>query len=326
MMKLKKILVLGVILLFIGVAIAPSINFNVVKASKDNDLVEVTTQACGIKGYGNTTVKLTKQQYQNLEQYLVEFRARLNQTSTRDEAVPLFKEAVVELNKYGLLPKGMSVEQAQRLVVGSQNKGLSHLMEKNSLRNQINDLNNSNYLCLLVSATDGLISVGPIVRWSCNMMYLLFELEYVTDLIQSLYENGHIIISNILSYITVGILLLSIFPSTFGIVLTSANPLKVFYTIALGDYLFNPNLYEYQYTPSSGWVATFGLNGKKIFQDQPLWGNLPLLPIHQIFYLDGWLYPGIFGFTGIQILRGEEKGMFLLGSALWVEIGSEPPQ
>jgi len=41
---LKKGLVVSVILLFIGVAIAPSINFTVVKASSDNDLVEVTTQ------------------------------------------------------------------------------------------------------------------------------------------------------------------------------------------------------------------------------------------------------------------------------------------
>jgi hypothetical protein len=109
-----KCLTVVIILLFIGVTVAPSINFNVVKASNDNDLIEVTTQACGIQGYGNTTAKLTRQQYQNLEQYLIEFRARLNQTTTREEAVPIFKEAVVELNKYRLLPKGMSIEQIQK--------------------------------------------------------------------------------------------------------------------------------------------------------------------------------------------------------------------
>jgi hypothetical protein len=55
-----KCLAVGIILLFIGVVLVPSINFNVVKASYDNDLVEVTTQACGIKGFGNTTIKLTR--------------------------------------------------------------------------------------------------------------------------------------------------------------------------------------------------------------------------------------------------------------------------
>jgi len=129
-MEMKKSLAVGVILLFIGVAIAPSINLSVVKASQDDDLVEVTTQACGIKGYGNTTVKLTREQYNDLEKYLVEFRARLNQTTTREEAIPIFKEAVVELNKYGLLPKGMSVEQAQKLFTGKKLNPIYKFVEK----------------------------------------------------------------------------------------------------------------------------------------------------------------------------------------------------
>ena len=60
---IKKCLAVGIILLFIGVTIAPTINFQVVKASTDDDLVEVTTQACGIQGYGNTAVKLTREKY-----------------------------------------------------------------------------------------------------------------------------------------------------------------------------------------------------------------------------------------------------------------------
>ena len=131
MKRLKKSLVITIIFLFIGVTVAPSINQSVVKASNDNDLVEVTTQACGIKGYGYTTVKLTKEQYQNLEQYIVEFRARLNQTTTKEEVIPIFKEAVVELDKYGLLPRGMSVERAQRLVsVENLNKDILRLYRK----------------------------------------------------------------------------------------------------------------------------------------------------------------------------------------------------
>jgi hypothetical protein len=114
----KQPIVFGIILLFIGVAISSSINQSIVKASKDNDLIEVTTQACGIKGCGDATVKLTREQYQDLKQYLIEFRARLNQTTTREEAIPIFKEAVVKVDKYGLLPKGMSIEQAQKLVTG----------------------------------------------------------------------------------------------------------------------------------------------------------------------------------------------------------------
>jgi hypothetical protein len=148
---IRRWLAVGIILLFIGVSTLPSINLNVVKASNDNDLVVVTTQACGIKGYGNTTVKLTREQYQDLEQYLVEFRARLNQTTTREEAIPIFKEAVVELNRYGLLPKGMSVEQAQRLVTGGYynakiNKTIQRLSDTSDY------LIKSNFLCLITGA------------------------------------------------------------------------------------------------------------------------------------------------------------------------------
>jgi hypothetical protein len=150
MMKMEKILALGIILLFIGVAVAPSINLSVVKASNDNDLVEVTTQACGIKGYGDTAVKLTREQYQNLEQYLVDFRARLNQTSIREDAIPIFKDAVVELDKYGLLPKGMSVESAQRLIVDRViNERLMKFVENVYKKNQKNIDYGFNVYCLI---------------------------------------------------------------------------------------------------------------------------------------------------------------------------------
>ncbi len=45
----RKCLAVGIILLFVGVTIAPTINFNTVKASTDDDLVEVTTQTPMLK-------------------------------------------------------------------------------------------------------------------------------------------------------------------------------------------------------------------------------------------------------------------------------------
>jgi len=150
---IRKWLAIGIILLFIGVTIAPTINFQVVKASTDDDLVEVTTQACGIKGYGNTTVKLTREQYQDLEEYLVEFRARLNQTTTREEAVPIFKEAVVELDKYGLLPKGMSVKRAQQLVIGVETSEKTQKCIKKFL-DRVSRGSSNNTFCLVAGMVD----------------------------------------------------------------------------------------------------------------------------------------------------------------------------
>jgi len=321
---LRKNLVVAVILLFIGVSIAPSINFTVVKASNDNDLVEVTTQACGINGFGNTTMKLTREQYQNLEQYLVEFRERLNQTTTREEAVPLFKEAVVELEKYGLLPKGMNVEKAQRLMTGGQNTVLSHLFEKTSFVNRINDSNNSNYLCLVCSVTDGLITAGPIYRMINNIMYPFFELNSSGKILNFLYEHGYIFLYKILGSIIIVILELLYGPWLFGSFITTLNPFKVLYTLTYGGEGFNSQTNHYEYHSSNGWVATFGLNGTRIFQNQPLWGHLPQYPIPIFVGSMYYFYPGIFDFTGIRIVLTDKA--VHLGFALWVEIGSEYPE
>ncbi|MBE3137148.1 MAG: hypothetical protein IMZ43_07150 [Thermoplasmata archaeon] len=191
-----KGLAIAVIFLFVGVAFAPSINFNVVKASNDNDLVEVTTQACGIKGFGNHTVKLTRQQYQSLEQYLVDFRERLNQTTTREEAVPIFKEAVVELNKYGLLPKGMSVEQTQKLVSGElfPTKILNLLKKILLIQNKNIDIPNDvlNLLCFFYAHTIDAYEINIWVLIASLFGYLRYkyDLKIFSYLNELFYEYG----------------------------------------------------------------------------------------------------------------------------------------
>ena len=317
-MKMKKILALGVIFLFIGVAVAPNINFTVVKASNDNDLVEVTTQACGIKGFGNTTVKLTREQYQNLEQYLIDFRARLNQTTTREEAVPIFKEAVVELNKYGLLPKGMSVEQSQRLVTGQyQNKNMMRVQAK-LLHNHLLTLdNNSNYLCL----------VSGQVNNSCSIFPLINVLSYLTSffvafsagialLLWLLLKNPLFIIviipSMVLQYIIIACWELS-----------NKAPLAILNVVGIGEYW--ENYPGHGYHESNGWLKSFGLLGKKEWNGG-LYGRLSSLwmPINE--FLTMFMLPGMIGFSGIKITSGEyNENKFYLGSALAIGISSEPP-
>ena len=148
--RVEKNLAIVVFLLFLGVALSPSIGFETVKASHTNDLVEVTTQACGMQGFGKTIEKLTRQQYQKLAQYLVDFRARLNQTTTQQAAVPIFEEALAELNTYGLLPKGMTVEQAQRIVVREQTRlqTMANLVQR-FMQSSIN------YFCLFTGVFHG---------------------------------------------------------------------------------------------------------------------------------------------------------------------------
>jgi len=171
---MKKLVVVGVILLFLGVTIAPTINFNVVKASTENEYVDVVSEACGMKGFGNATARLTRQQYEDLEMYLTDFSARLNQTTTKEDALLLFKEAVLELNKYGLLPRGMSVPQAQKLVTEAyrlqENSRLSNFFQ-HSL-NKMNNSNLDNAFCLVTGYLSDSLYL-QVVLWT-----LLWSLAY----------------------------------------------------------------------------------------------------------------------------------------------------
>jgi hypothetical protein len=293
---IKKGLVVFAILLFIGVAVAPSINFTVVKASDDNELIEVTSQVCGIQGFGNTTVKLTKEQYQNLEQYLVNFRARLNQTTTREEAVPIFKEAVVELNKYGLLPKGMSIEQAQKLVISRYvNHQGSRLLETISLRNALPQNGVDNRFCLVVGNTNNNYIFGPIKSSLFITLLLLMDIVYViAEIFDSLGLQRLVKLCEVVDD----------FLESLWI------PVRVIPFEIGGLVTFGSVWYRWEeetvYSSSKGWIYSQGLRGVQSLNGS-FYGTIR----------EGilGLYWGLSGFIGIVIRPWGTGKMLFLGSA-----------
>ena len=293
---MKKILAIGVILLFIGVAVAPSLNQSVVKASTDDDLLEVTTQACGIQGYGDTTVKLTREQYQHLESYLVDFRARLNQTTTREEAVPIFKDAVVELDKYGLLPKGMSVERAQRLVLSmcfSQRSG--EFFKRIFGGNQNSE--NSNEYCTVSGKVTRARSFGAFypIRLRLSVLGIRFSDFWMVTWVFSE--------------------LLLIYRSVYF-------PLYLFSEFSIGEgYSYFQGSDEYY--PSVGWISSSGTNGFINYTGE-FYGQIREIPTVQMGPVGyNIYYSGIYGFAGLCIRKS--SGSELIGSCRLIDIGPSPP-
>jgi hypothetical protein len=323
-MEIKKLLAIGIILLFIGVAVAPSINSTVVKTS--DDLVEVTSQACGIQGFGNTTVKLTREQYQNLEQYLVEFRAKLNQTTTREEAVPLFKDAVVELDKYGLLPKGMSVEHAQKLVIGDyQSSMLARRINKMFTSSDRNYSDYENYNCLIAGRTDVTMSEGPFLlgaRFALLNGFIFFDKidQYFT-------QHNHFRLAHLFEILADGAAYFFIVSVLFsmGLYFSSYFPLQLLSIIGFGATFDMSYVYWQLYpltAPAHGWIHTNGLNGVKNWSGS-FYGDL--MHSHDNIPLFSWLiffyfYPGILGFSGIKITIPPFGDSFYLGVALEAKI------
>jgi len=301
MKDMKKILAVSVILLFLGVAVAPSINHGIVTAS-DNDFVKVTSQACGIKGYEDTTIKLTREQYQDLEEYLVEFRARLNQTSTREEAIPIFKEAVVELDKYGLLPRGMSVEKAQKFVIGKYPKIVDNIIREKSISSDIYN----NLLCLIAGRGKeiGVLEFLGIIWY---IFYGMGLFPYLVFLL--LKEKTH---------------LFNIPCILFGLIVLTIEKIGT----RLWNYLdkrlmvFGSDIFYWR-GYSNGWIHTFGLLGNKNISGD-FEGVLPyykVLGFRNLLILEGDTGRGISGFNGIRIYSEDDVVLFFyIGNALQMRI------
>ncbi len=297
---MKEILAVGVILLFIGIAFTPSITQNVVKASQDDDLVEVTTQACGIKGYGDNAVKLTREQYQNLEEYLVEFRARLNQTTSREEAIPLFKDAVVELDRYGLLPWGMSVEKVQRLILGPYfNDRFTRCLK--TLTNEPKKCldNFENKFCLITGeARSYTIFQGLASLVSCSVLYI------IAILFERFQENF-------------------IIPLVFISMITTVLSNNILTRPYIGTQIYYGKIYGdpsgTDYYPAEGSVWTDGIYGTKVING-PFYGRLNEKLPKLILPFEGYCL-GAKGFTGLKLFYNSTVNY--LGFALEVSLAPE---
>ena len=223
----------------------------------------------------------------------MEFRAKLNQTSTREEAIPIFKEAVVELDKYGLLPKGMDIRHAQELVTGGfLNQKSLDMLKTFSFRNPT-VRNNSNYLCLITGHLSIVFFFPAIVH--LVLMSLLYFAEYLLE-----YYTAAGLIAFIAKLILLGLYYL--IPQIVGSLRFSIN-----------NFIFTTESGEH--SPTDGWLNTVGLLGIKKWNGTII-GSLPfnLLP-HNLLAA---------GFTGFKLrTEGTEYGFEFIGNALAVSVENE---
>ena len=299
----KKSLTIVLVLLCTSVAVAPSISLTAVKASADTDRIEMTAQVCGVNGFENTSVTLTSDQYQRLEQYLVGFRARLNQTTSPEDTIPLFKEAVVELHTYGLLPRGMTVERAQRLVTGSpvNSQRLRTLSFEHPVL--INEVNNR--FCLIAGNTDNTFIFGPI---KSSLFVLLMIITYANyDIATMLDNHGLHRLANL--FYAVDTLLEWLWMPTRVI------PFEIVGLVTMGSYYYEWEVGPHYY-PSDGWISAVGSEGKQSINGS-FYGNL------KTGFLG--LFYGMSGFTGIVLHPATKDRAIFLGTAFRAAMSTTPP-
>lgn len=281
---MKKLLVVGVIVLFLGLSVAPSINANI---NNDSELVEITTEICGMGG-GKHTVQLTKEEAEEVDRIFENIRGKLNTTDSREEAEKIFNEAIMELNRYGLLG-GLSVKQVQWIF--SFYNAIQRYIDINVMSE------NENYLCLIAGKATNIRFFG--------LPYRL--ISFISTLIRGFVPDLFYVLYFIMGELSV---------------LYSIIPLKLGGHIAFGYYLW---AWEHagDIYPSSGWVYTLGLNGVKDWSDS-FYGHISILSIPRtISRLDEFI--GATHFIGLNINNAESEETFFIGTALRVKIGTQVP-
>jgi hypothetical protein len=136
-----KTFVVGVIVLFIGVAIQPAIA-EVSFEPNNSELVETTITICKFSGIKEHTLMLTQKQADELDSFLNDFKFKLDNALNESETINVYDDMIISLDELGLLPDYLTVDEAQQLVTGR-----NHLLSGNKLPSKLFD--NSNFFCLV---------------------------------------------------------------------------------------------------------------------------------------------------------------------------------
>jgi hypothetical protein len=122
-MKIKKLIAIGIIFLFIGVAVAPSINIQIVKASAEDKLEKVTTEISSISTlqiktkllttYNDFVEKLKTENVSIKHMLLLAYVVLINNIEIRR----LFISAVIAVNLLSKEPSGKPIVDSLYLIL-----------------------------------------------------------------------------------------------------------------------------------------------------------------------------------------------------------------
>jgi len=305
----RKDLTVGIILLFVGVAFAPSINFNVVKASDDNELVAVTTQACGVKGGDNHTVQLTKRQVREVQRVFDDLKNRMSTAESMEETQRIFNDTIVSLSRYNLLPTGMNIEQTKRLATSaSQNQKVVTIFKKISAKFQadskVGTIQNS--LCYIAGNTSNTHFAKPVTKLT---MHLFDFMDYS-------YGNSILILVSSALWIVFNQL------STISQMIVKLQGNHCGVSIFFGNFHYYP--YPNWLYPAQGWLSTNGISGNQNISGS-FWGQKVTSGWQpQDDWYMNYTWRGCVGFTGFITYFGSDSAYYL-GSALHVNVGPDRP-
>ena len=318
---MKKILVIGVIALFFGLAFIPSFNaISIEKPTNDSDenLVEVTVQIYRKYGIENHNVLLTKKKMNELGNLIDSIKVELDKAGTNEEISEIYDNSIISFNKLGILPENIEINEMQQLVKG---ENYIHSIGNSILNLEMQSIDDENNNCKVVGNVTGAI---PILRKAYRVNNILWNIFEFLAKIYERFGDGDLYW---LALATVGYPLIVLMALEFAyITLGFETPFCFGAYMSFGTKYIEDNGNRYNF--SKGWVNTNGDNGK-INWNGTFYGQIEEYPIFFINLLNELdiiikHYIGMIGFTGIIIADLDVDWIYFEGNAKKVSLGDEP--
>ena len=220
----------------------------------------------------------SQSQYIQAMKILNSAKIKLDAVKTKQEALALFKEVIVELNEHGLLPKGMSARQAQRLItIGFLKSELVQPVQSTY------ENNSGNTNCLVIGIANG--------TYFRPYPALVMDIPFLYNL--AFNHSG----PSITTLIALPYLFRESSPLKLGPYAYVGSRFKV---VEHGNTTYD------RIDASSGWVWTTGANGFKKWNGTfygGLYTNYNKIVYNSTSFKELWDPVGIRGFVGINFFN-----------------------
>ena len=270
-------MVIGVVLILIGVAVQPSVA-TVQPENNDVEYFDVITEFVGLEK--NYTTQLTKEEIKRLDELFDSISNNLNKSGSFEKNIDIFKEAIIELNSFGLLGD-IGIDEAEKLVTNYyQNPKLMKNLKRvyNIEKGALNE--DKNIFCLIAGEATGLLFISSFGEF---LALLMFE-----STIFVLYNLGFM-------------------PFYFSLLLAFC---VYSYNIMIGIFIPFCLARSISFYKTLGEIITYGLLGRKYWEGKIV-GKFDTLIYEDI---------GVIGFTGIKIQILTYPNVYFIGSALSVHL------
>jgi len=297
---LRNVMVAGILFLLISSSSVTYVTIANITAEKD--LVTMTTRTCSLTRDTTQIIQITKQQARDIQMVFENLKDRLSNAETTEETQRIYEETIIELDQNNLLPEGMSVEQAQRII----NRATQ--LQKRIINpvTQTAEGTIQNTFCHVAGNTSN-THVAKLAKRIALRLYYIIDFNTGNAPLNKMATALFVVFNEIAK---INQLLLRQDGYHLGV---------CFY---FGNYHYAP--YPDWLSPAQGWISTNGLNGKQnitgSFWGQTMTGGWQ----PQVDWYMNYSWRGCLGFTGF-IFYTDTDTAYYIGSALAVNVGPNRP-